>query len=108
MSQSNLIKGAIRSCGYLAAEVQSKNGKIAAKNASDNFCVEKTNIKNLTSKIPEHNTSGIKGVTWDKERQKWIAQICFKGKITIWADTAVRKLRQKSGNWQKEKYLEIF
>lgn len=31
------------------------------------------NQKNL--KIPRHNTSGYKGVYWDKVRQKWIAAI---------------------------------
>lgn len=25
------------------------------------------------------NTSGVTGVTWDKSRQKWLAQIVFKG-----------------------------
>lgn len=43
-------------------------------------CIDGTNIKNLTAKTPKNNTSGIKGVSWNKERKKWVAQIGFKGK----------------------------
>lgn len=40
-----------------------------------------TNSQNkANSKKPEHNTSGLKGVTWHKLRQKWAAQICKDGK----------------------------
>lgn len=80
VSASHLVKKAVRSCGCLAVEVYSNNGKIAGKNVSDNFCVENTNIKNLTMKIPKHNTSGVKGVIWDSARNKWRAQIGFKGR----------------------------
>ena len=30
--------------------------------------------------LSTRNTSGIKGVSWDKDRQKWRAIILFKGK----------------------------
>lgn len=28
----------------------------------------------------KNNTSGIRGVSWDSHKQKWVAQIGFKGK----------------------------
>jgi len=34
----------------------------------------------LTARIYSSNTSGYKGVYWDRSRQKWVAQIRFKGK----------------------------
>jgi len=35
---------------------------------------------NHNSKINKNNTSGIKGITWNKKAQKWCAQICANGK----------------------------
>ena len=31
-------------------------------------------------KMLKNNTSGIRGVSWDSHKQKWLAQIRFKGK----------------------------
>jgi hypothetical protein len=39
-----------------------------------------TNIDNLTNKPLSTNTSGIRGVSYDKSRQKWSASIIFAGK----------------------------
>lgn len=80
VSEGDLAGKRTRSCGCLAEEVQSKNGKIAGGNVVKKFCVDGTNIKNLTMKTPSRNTSGVKGVCWDKSKQKWLAQIRFKGK----------------------------
>lgn len=80
VSYSDLIKGSVKSCGCLGKETSQKNGKIAGENVRDNFCIDGTNIKNLTMRIRSDNTSGIKGVSWDKSRKKWVAQIKFKGK----------------------------
>ena len=77
---SELILGRINSCGCLRTEASRKNGKKAGKYIKDNFCIENTNVNNLTAKKPKNNTSGIKGVSWDKGRQKWVAQIVFQGK----------------------------
>lgn len=80
VSETDLKRNRVRSCGCLGIENSIKNGKIAAKNIVDNFCIDGTNVKNLTMSTPKSNTSGIKGVTWDKAREKWAAQIRFKGK----------------------------
>lgn len=49
--------------------------------SSQEHIIEGTNIQVIaTDKPMAHNTSGVKGVVWDKERQKWKAQIEFKGK----------------------------
>lgn len=76
----DLKRGRVKSCGCLSVENSQKNGKINGQHLKNCYCLEKTNINNLTMKTRIDNTSGIKGVTWDKERSKWRAQIRFQGK----------------------------
>lgn len=78
VSASDLINKKITSCNCKRAETSKENGKKAGKYIVDNFCIENTNVKNLTMKISKRNKSGIKGVCFDKSRNKWIAQIRFK------------------------------
>lgn len=74
-----LKTGLVKSCGCLKEEVASETGKVIGE-LTKQYCIEDTNIRNLTSKIAKNNTSGIRGVTWDSERQKWMAQITFQKK----------------------------
>lgn len=79
VASTDLRQGMVRSCGCLKKEWQHKHGKEIGE-ATKEKCIEGTNVRNLTSKLPKNNTSGIKGVTWDKAKNKWHAQIGFKGK----------------------------
>jgi len=74
-----LEKHVVTSCGCSLDDVRLKRGKELSEKTKE-VCVDGTNIRNLTMKTPKHNTSGVKGVTWDKSRNKWVAQIIFKGK----------------------------
>lgn len=74
-----LEKNSVTSCGCRLEEVRLKRGEELSEKTKE-FCIEGTNVRNLTMKIPKHNTSGIKGVIWDSARNKWVAQIIFKGK----------------------------
>lgn len=44
-------------------------------NRRENLRIVSNQGNQANSKIPKNNTSGYKGVTWDKYRNKWIAQI---------------------------------
>lgn len=66
----SLVRGITRSCGCLLRETQEQ---AMARSAA--LRVEGTNLGNLTEKLSKNNTSGHKGVTFDKARRKWVAQI---------------------------------
>ena len=40
-------------------------------------------LNRYNSKTQSNNTSGIRGVTWNKRLNKWLAQIKHKGKCTV-------------------------
>lgn len=73
-------------------------------------CIDGTNIRSLTMKKPKTNTSGIKGVSWDKSRNKWLAQIEFKGKHYYLGRYAnkedAREAREKAEKEMFGKFLE--
>ena len=68
------------SCGCLQREVMRvRGGAVIAQNSKRQI---EQNLKYHTNlqvirddKPPKHNTSGVKGVTWDKETRKWYAYI---------------------------------
>lgn len=66
------------SCGCTLKDYQHTKGAQIITEITKKDCVEGTKIHSLSSKTPVNNTSGIKGVTWDKRKKKWKAQICFK------------------------------
>lgn len=73
---SGLTSGNVRSCGCLSLEKARKS----REDAREKYVVEGTHLKALMAKMPRHNTSGVKGVTFDKHTGKWRAMIEFKGK----------------------------
>lgn len=67
-----------RSCGCVLEDYQRTKGTQILREEVKKDCVEGTKIHSLSMKISINNTSGIKGVTWDKRKKKWKAQICLK------------------------------
>jgi hypothetical protein len=87
----NLISGNTSSCGCGEKDNLSKISKmnrrhnpITHKNLKNHretqHYIDGTKLESLTQKLSSRNTSGIKGVSYDKSRNKWEAKIGFKGK----------------------------
>lgn len=69
-----IMQGAIHSCGCLRRETVPGHGDIKS------LSKDGTNLSILTSKnIRSSNTSGVRGVHWDKTRSKWVGGIKVKG-----------------------------
>lgn len=70
-----------KSCGCLSNEVNKGNIKLAQTKLKEVDLVEGTSISKIKREKPiKSNRSGFTGVSWDSARQKWVAQIWFKGK----------------------------
>jgi hypothetical protein len=49
-------------------------------NLRENLRIATPSQNNCNRRMRSNNTSGFKGVSWDKKRGKWYAQICVNGK----------------------------
>ena len=69
-----------KSCGCVHEEILNAG----RKSANSKHCIEGTSVTRakeaIEGKLLSSNSSGHRGVHWDKERQKWVARIVFKGK----------------------------
>ena len=78
VTATSLNKGDVKSCGCLIDERQKINGEKLGNWTIENHVIDNTNVANLTSKLSKRNTSGYRGVSWDKAKKLWRAQIRFK------------------------------
>jgi hypothetical protein len=74
-----------RSCGCIQKQIAKKTGvKTIAENSKrqiERNVLYNTNFQVITTeKPPKNNKSGVKGVSWNKERKKWEAHIQVHGK----------------------------
>lgn len=75
----DLRNGSTRSCGCIASEVSSRTIKTAMK-TRQSYMIEGTDVINIASKkLQINNTSGCRGVSYDKSVNLWKAIVIFKG-----------------------------
>ena len=85
IERTSLISGGTTSCGCFKKELSQKWAKTLVnreeyKARMERDFKEKTCLSALQSKKSVTNTSGFKGVSWDKKRKRWEAYIHFKYK----------------------------
>lgn len=70
----------VKSCGCAQTQTRKKNIQ-KAQETFLNGCVENFSVYCIKpKKMLKNNTSGVRGITYDRTAQKWQAQIVFKGK----------------------------
>ena len=70
----------VKSCGCAQTRARKKNIQ-KARETFLNGCVENSSVYCIKpKKMLKNNTSGVRGITYDRTAQKWQAQIVFKGK----------------------------
>lgn len=106
IAATSLVSGKTQSCGCLKQELWISDTRDKAG------FVENTCISTLKSKLSARNTSGIKGVTWDKKRGKWLAQIGFQGKTynlgRFYNIIDAKKAREKAEENTHNKFIEWY
>lgn len=77
--EGSLTTGKTKSCGCLQKEAMRKNIRLASKANKEKNIVDNTNLI-LLKKIEACSNSGtkVRGVSWNKEKRKYCAQIEFK------------------------------
>ena len=66
--------------GFLPAVIDHIDGN-PLNNNINNLRPATTSQNLQNAKLSKANTSGIKGVTWEKDRKKWKAQLMFNGQV---------------------------
>ena len=71
----------IQSCGCKKKEQCKENGEKNLIKVREKYYVDGTSVVHIKpGKLFKTNKSGIRGVSWNSKREKWVAQIVFKGK----------------------------
>lgn len=108
-----LLCGDVSSCGCVHDNLLRENAKIAYEK---NF-VQSTNVPVISNKkLYKNNTSGVKGVNWHKNIEKWQASIQFQGtkyclgyyndikKAKEIRETAEKELQKDFWKWYEENF----
>lgn len=118
MRYDAIASGKNVSCGCARLRSWEENIIKAQNTVKEGFEKNTSVLSIIPRKMLKNNTSGVKGVYWDREREKWVAQIEFQGKNyrlgrfnDIEDAAAARKEAEKAlfGNfldWFREAYPE--
>jgi len=109
-STANLLHDGGSSCGCIKHDMMKERGKENIEIFNKNKVINGINVISLNSDKPnKNNKSGVKGVSWSKEKKKWKAQIYYNGKNKFLGrfDTIeeAKAARKKSEEYIRENIL---
>lgn len=102
---ANLINGHTKSCGCLNREVASQNNSKYFKKYRQKNYVEETSLSRIKAINNKNNTSGVRGIYYNKTTKRWIAKLTFKGK-TYRKSFLIKKEAIKYRKQLEEKYFK--
>lgn len=105
-TSSCLKLGKTRSCGCVAKKFSQDNIRKTNKWVRDHDMKEHTRLSALNTKLSSANTSGVKGVSWDKAKKMWRAQLKFQGIIVLSSRFAKKEDAIKARRDAEEKYFK--
>lgn len=107
IASTSLMTGESNSCGCLAKQSASNIAKNVLIPYANEFDIkDNTRLHNLSQKVSKNNTSGIKGVCWDKNKQLWRAQIKYQSKCIYLGSFAKKEDAAKARKEAEEKYFQ--
>lgn len=80
LSTSSLKASYRVSCGCYAREHLKQVSEMGLTYLRENELKDQTSLCRLTAKTPNTNTSGRKGVFFDRNKRRWVAHICIQKK----------------------------
>ncbi len=100
--KGRLESGETKSCGCVR-----KQSEIKTLNLGRNSDVkELTKIGNLDCAMNKNNTSGVKGVSWNKSTGKWLAHMTFQRKKVLQKNFANKQDAINARKEAEEKYFK--
>lgn len=99
VQSGSLISGNTRSCGCLKSQTASRTMRRRVKAES----VDGTRLSYITGTRFSHNTSGVRGVSYQQSSGMWKAEITFKGKRYYLGIYKTRDLAVKARKMAEEK-----
>lgn len=103
---ANVKAGKVKSCGCITRPPLSKEFLDKGFNAySKKYLKEHTNLSAISPKMLSTNKSGVKGVYFDKSKQRWIAVLEFQKKRHVKSFTKKEDAIRCRKEWE-EKYFK--
>lgn len=98
--------GQTKSCGCLSKDSHREIMRKVNKQKQNNDMREHTDLSKLNSKPTLANTSGIRGVCWNSQQQKWLAYLKFKGVRVLNSNFAKKEDAIRARREAEEKYFK--